>query len=256
MIAFLSSGISFFRFLRSYLLGALIIAIIAFLFGLFIVPNASKDFNEFSYKYLKGSKKSYDSQNIYRQISPNDYIYLKSYNINSNQGHKFSYEKFDGTKLKYKLMAENIRWIASDTIFRLNTYKKRFLLEDGDSIETGVKLDTLMSFEPKDLINVDDLAKAVAFAVKNKLPEHLYNVGTGTDITIKKLAETIQKIVGHQGKIIWDSSKPDGTPRKLLDVSKLNSLGWKARMDLEIGIEDTYKWYCKNQIDIKEVKLS
>ena len=108
----------------------------------------------------------------------------------------------------------------------------------------------------REFLHVDDLAKAVVFAVENKLPEHLYNVGTGTDITIKELAETIQKTVGHRGKIIWDSSKPDGTPRKLLDVTKLNNLGWKAKIDLAQGIEDTYKWYCKNQLDIKEVKLS
>lgn len=107
----------------------------------------------------------------------------------------------------------------------------------------------------REFLHVDDLAEAVFFTLENKLPEHLYNVGTGTDITIKELAETIQKIVGHQGEIIWDSSKPDGTPRKLLDVSKLNSLGWKAKTDLAQGIENTYQWFCDNQEQFKEVKL-
>jgi GDP-L-fucose synthase len=96
----------------------------------------------------------------------------------------------------------------------------------------------------REFLHVDDLAKAVVFAIENKLPEHLYNVGTGTDVTIKQLAATIQKVVGHTGIINWDSTKPDGTPRKLLDVSKMNNLGWKAQIDLQKGIESTYRGYC------------
>lgn len=98
----------------------------------------------------------------------------------------------------------------------------------------------------REFLHVDDLAEAVLFAVENNLPEHLYNVGTGTDITIKMLAETIQKTVGHQGEIHWDSTKPDGTPRKLMDSSKLEQLGWKYKIDLEEGILRTYEWYLKN----------
>jgi GDP-L-fucose synthase len=97
----------------------------------------------------------------------------------------------------------------------------------------------------REFLHVDDLAQAVVFAVENKLPEHLYNVGTGTDITIKQLAETIQKEVGHKGNTDWDSTKPDGTPRKLLDVSKLNKLGWKAEIGLQKGIQSTYEWFCE-----------
>lgn len=107
----------------------------------------------------------------------------------------------------------------------------------------------------REFLQVDDMAKAVVFAVENILPEHLYNVGTGTDVTIKQLAEIIQKVVGHQGEIIWDSSKPDGTPRKLLDVSKMNALGWKAEITLEKGIASTYAWFLKHLKHIKEVKM-
>ena len=99
----------------------------------------------------------------------------------------------------------------------------------------------------REFLHVDDLAEAVLFAVKNKLPEHLYNVGTGTDITIKMLAETIQKTVGHLGEIHWDSTKPDGTPRKLMDSSKLENLGWKPSIPLHQGIETTYNWYMNNK---------
>jgi GDP-L-fucose synthase len=71
----------------------------------------------------------------------------------------------------------------------------------------------------------------------------LYNIGTGTDVTIRELAETICRVVGFRGRLEWDASKPDGTPRKLLDVSRMASLGWRARIALEDGIRQTYDWY-------------
>ena len=108
----------------------------------------------------------------------------------------------------------------------------------------------------REFLHVDDLAEAVRFVMEYKGPlEHdLLNVGTGTDLTIKELAGTIQKIIGHQGEIHWDSSKPDGTPRKLLDVSRINKSGWKACIALEKGIRSTYEWYMDNVDEIKELK--
>ena len=97
----------------------------------------------------------------------------------------------------------------------------------------------------REFLHVDDLAQAVLFALEHTLPEHLYNVGSGTDLTIKDLAQLIQKEVGHEGKIIWDTSKPDGTPRKLMDVQKMRYLGWQAQISLQEGIEKTYEWYLK-----------
>ena len=97
----------------------------------------------------------------------------------------------------------------------------------------------------REFLHVDDLAQAVLFALEHTLPEHLYNVGSGTDLTIKDLAQLIQKEVGHEGKIIWDTSKPDGTPRKLMDVQKMRHLGWQAQISLQEGIEKTYEWYLK-----------
>jgi GDP-L-fucose synthase len=93
------------------------------------------------------------------------------------------------------------------------------------------------------------------FALENQLKYNLYNVGAGKDITIRELAETIQKIVGHKGSIEWDASKPDGTPRKLLDISRLNQEGWKAKIKLENGIKETYKWFLKNEKKFKEMKI-
>ena len=98
----------------------------------------------------------------------------------------------------------------------------------------------------REFLHVKDLAQAILFCLKNKVDEFLYNVGTGVDLTINDLATNIQKVVGHKGKIIWDQTKPDGTPRKLLDVSKLKKMGWSYKIDLSEGIENTYNWYLKN----------
>lgn len=95
----------------------------------------------------------------------------------------------------------------------------------------------------REFLHVDDLAQAVLFAIRNTLPDNLYNVGVGSDLTIKELALLIQRIVGHKGEIKWDATKPDGTPRKLMDVSKMHELGWKASITLEEGMKDTYDWY-------------
>jgi GDP-L-fucose synthase len=81
------------------------------------------------------------------------------------------------------------------------------------------------------------------FALENKLPDYLYNVGTGIDLTIKELATIIQKIVGHNGTIIWDDTKPDGTPRKLMDVSKMHDIGWQHQVQLEEGIQNINHWF-------------
>jgi len=107
----------------------------------------------------------------------------------------------------------------------------------------------------REFLHVDDLADAVYFTLNNNLGGHLYNVGSATEISIKSLAELIQRIVGHQGKIIWDQSKPDGTPRKLMDSSKFYDLGWKPKIGLETGIENTYQWFLKNKDQIKELKF-
>ena len=107
----------------------------------------------------------------------------------------------------------------------------------------------------REFLFVDDMADAVVYALENNLPEYLYNIGTGKDITIKELAETIQKIIGYQGNIIWDNSKPDGTPRKLMDVSKMKEIGWGYSTELEDGIQKTYQWFLENIDTIKKIKL-
>lgn len=105
----------------------------------------------------------------------------------------------------------------------------------------------------REFLHVDDLGQAVLFALENKLDQHLYNVGTGVDLTIKELAELIQATVGYQGEIFWDSSKPDGTPRKLMDNSKLEAQGWSSSINLKDGIQITYDWYLMNINKLREV---
>ena len=107
----------------------------------------------------------------------------------------------------------------------------------------------------REFLHVDDLAQAVLFALENALEEHLYNVGTGVDLTIKELSDLIQNIVGYKGEIFWDTSKPDGTPKKLLNVLKLNLKGWKNNKSLNQGISETYDWFLNNNTQLREIKI-
>ena len=107
----------------------------------------------------------------------------------------------------------------------------------------------------REFLHVDDLAHAVLFGLENTLEEHLYNVGTGIDLTIKHLAGIIQSVVGHKGEIIWDDTKPDGTPRKLMDNSKLVSQGWSSSIKLKDGIKSTYEWFKDSDSKIREVRI-
>ena len=99
----------------------------------------------------------------------------------------------------------------------------------------------------REFLHVDDLAAAVVFLLENvsaaEIPDALINIGTGKDQTIRELAELIQGVVGHTGPVEWDANKPDGTPQKQLDVSRMHELGWSARIGLEEGIRSTYEWY-------------
>jgi len=98
----------------------------------------------------------------------------------------------------------------------------------------------------REFLYVDDLAEACLFLMENYNEAQHINIGTGEDLSILELAELIKKIVGFEGKIINDTTKPDGTPRKVMDVSKINKLGWKAKTDLENGIKNVYKWYLES----------
>jgi len=93
----------------------------------------------------------------------------------------------------------------------------------------------------REFLHVDDLANAVLFAIENKMGQSLYNVGSGEEISIKELAELVQNIIGHSGKIVWDRAKPDGTPRKLMNSSKVKKFGYDTSISLKEGIKSTYE---------------
>ncbi len=98
----------------------------------------------------------------------------------------------------------------------------------------------------REFLHVDDMASACTHLMHHWDSEEIVNIGTGVDVTIRELAETIQKVVGYSGKIVWDSSRPDGTPRKLLDVTRLKESGFQAKTSLQEGIESTYAWFLQN----------
>ncbi len=108
----------------------------------------------------------------------------------------------------------------------------------------------------REFLHVDDMAAACVHVLE--LPTEVYrahtqpmlshvNVGTGVDCTIRELAETIARVTGFRGRLAWDTTKPDGAPRKLLDVSRLAALGWRAQTGLEEGLRQTYAWFLENQ---------
>ncbi|KAL3532959.1 hypothetical protein ACH5RR_006480 [Cinchona calisaya] len=98
----------------------------------------------------------------------------------------------------------------------------------------------------REFLHVDDLADAVVFLLENYSGLGHVNVGSGKEVSIKELAELVKEVVGFEGELVWDSTKPDGTPRKLMDNSMIESLGWKPKISLKDGLGGTYKWYLEN----------
>lgn len=101
----------------------------------------------------------------------------------------------------------------------------------------------------REFLHVDDLASAVLFLMEHYDEEEIINIGTGEDLSIRELSEMLKEVVGYKGALSWDTSKPDGTPRKLLDVSKIHTLGWQHKIPLPEGLAMTYKWYEENKND-------
>lgn len=104
----------------------------------------------------------------------------------------------------------------------------------------------------REFLYVDDMADACVYLLENYDGEEHVNIGTGKEVSIKELAETVREAVGYTGEIVWNTDMPDGTPRKLTDVSKLHGLGWKHQVELKEGVELAYKWFCEN---IEEARL-
>jgi GDP-L-fucose synthase len=103
----------------------------------------------------------------------------------------------------------------------------------------------------REFLHVDDMADAAVHLMRTYSDEPIVNVGVGEDVTIRELAGLVSEVVGYPGRIVNDTTKPDGTPRKLLDVSRLNALGWKARIPLREGIAGTYQWFLEHRADLR-----
>ena len=107
----------------------------------------------------------------------------------------------------------------------------------------------------REFLHVDDLAEACVHLMQHYSDPEIVNVGTGKDLTIRELAEMVKSVIGFTGEIVQDLTKPDGTPQKLLDVSKLERLGWKAKIGLQEGIESTYRWFLENSATLRGKSL-
>jgi len=101
----------------------------------------------------------------------------------------------------------------------------------------------------REFLFVDDLANAILFLMENPSKYDLVNIGSGKEVTIKELTETISEVVDYSGEISWDTSKPDGSPRKLLDVGRLAGMGWVAGTKLKEGLQKTYNWFLENEVN-------
>ncbi len=171
IVAIHSAGISYKRLLRPYAIGAVTIAIVSLFTNHFIVPHSNKTFEEFNEAYLRKRKKAKTSvANVSLQLTKNDFVYFRNFNLTRNTGYDFSYEHFEGLELKYKIIGKNIQWNKKDSTYTIKNYKKRKIYSQIDSIETGRKLDTTFNFFPKDLLYVGYLAKEMP---SHKLIKHI-----------------------------------------------------------------------------------
>lgn len=179
IVAILGSGISYFRFLRPYIIGATFISILALLMGFFFVPSASKGFNDFRYKYLKSNSETRQSSDVYKQINDNEQIYVNSFDYTNKTGYSFSLEHFKDNKLEYKISATNIRWNEKDSTYTLSSYTKRTVGVMEDKLESASEKKFKFSFEPDDLTPTIYAAETMTLGELNKFIDKEKQRGSG-----------------------------------------------------------------------------
>ncbi len=170
IIAILSSGISFSRFLRPYIMGATVVSIFALLMGFFVVPKSSEGFNNFRYMYLKGNGQNEmrDNSDVFRQISNEEFMYVGTYNQSSKTAYNFSLERFKSEKLVYKITADRIQWNPKDSTYIMFNYTKRIVGELGDQIEKAAEKNATFSFDLEDLTPTVYVAETLNLGELNK----------------------------------------------------------------------------------------
>ena len=162
IVAILSSGVSFSRFLRPYLIGASVIAVVFFLVGMYVLPNSSKEYNEFKYEYLYPHEKDKNTTNVFRQVNDNDYLYVSSFDSKNKQAYNFTLEHFEDNVLKYKIEASKIKFREKDTTYRLTNYVKRTIGKFHDNIVRQTRKDTVFGFDLDDLAPVNYIAETLS----------------------------------------------------------------------------------------------
>lgn len=168
IIAILSSGISFWRFVRPYLYGAVIISIFSFIMGMYLVPKASKGYNEFAYTYLKkGKGQDKETRDVYRQINDHDFIYVSNFIPKSKTGFDFTLEHVEDHQLKYKISATRISFMEKDSTYRLTNYFYRGIGPRTDSLSKVTYKDTLFLFDLEDLTPVTYVAETLNYKELN-----------------------------------------------------------------------------------------
>jgi lipopolysaccharide export system permease protein len=179
IIAILGSGISYMRFLRPYIMGATFISILALLMGIFFVPKASKGFNDFRYTYLKNNPEVRQSNDVYKQISDNEYIYVSSFNYITRMGTHFNLEKFKDNKLVYKINANTIQFNPKDSTYTLFGYVKRTVGAMEDKLESASQKNLKLNFSPDDLTPVVYIAETMTLGELNDFIEKEKMRGSG-----------------------------------------------------------------------------
>lgn len=183
IIAILSSGISFGRFLRPFMFGAIIVSIFALVMGFFLVPKASKGFNDFRYQNLKGNSQTRETSDIFRQIKKEgkleENIYVSNYNYLSQTGFNFTYEKFQDNVLIEKVTANRIRYEEATKNYTLYGYNRRIVGETNDEIVSSDKLMVKYNFEPDDLTPVIYVAETMTIGELNHFIEKERSRGNG-----------------------------------------------------------------------------
>ena len=167
IIALLSSGISFSRFLTPYLVSAGIIALFAFFTGMFIVPKSNASYNAFQYKYI-AKKNERQTKNLIKQINPKEYIFVSSYDPIRKSANNFTLEHFEENMMTFKIQSSSIRWVDKDSVFRLSSYVRRSFTDNGEIYSRRSRLDTLFDFKIDDLAPVNYKAETLTFSPLNE----------------------------------------------------------------------------------------
>jgi len=179
IIAILSSGVSFHRLVRPYMIGAAIIALFSYVLGDYVIPPANKTMVEFRDTYIKNKRNNLET-NIHRQITPGTYIYMRSYNTSNDVGYKFTIERFQEGHLVSKLSADFIKWDRERKVWEINNYFIRDIDGYNETITTGTKKDTTLSMVPGDYVTMSNMAETLALPELNNEIESMKLRGINT----------------------------------------------------------------------------